>query len=675
MVGPLKTNAIQLNNVGFGLMNAAQDFKHPPGSAKVSKNFLHSTLENGQYHQAETRKYISRLWYTRPATAEVRLLAELRKKDGTRTLLVKIGTVLYSWTTNPATALTSIQTGLNTSKADWAQGFDRLFFTDASNKVYSTASNVFELTTSTRPTTAMTLTETGTANGFGTGAFEYNYTVYSSVEGWESRPRATSTSITKANANQGVRWANPSDGAITGIYDRYRLYRRLQGENAWYLIATINPASGFPYDDTTPDANLSDAALSEIHDNETGLDDFTPPGVFTAMAFYKGRVFGAVEDTLYWSKVGLPFLFRENEIARKRIGDDGDPIVAVKVVNESLVIFKRHSIWVMNGEAEETNFIFFPASRRIGAVQKLCVVPCPGGAIFVSSDFAVYFFDLTEESLRQPISFNQRFSLDVGTAASWCGGYCPVTRKVQLAMYEANASQPTVFYVAIDGFSWGIFESKYIYPTYYGEYLNEISQLKLIFGTEFGLGYQTEANLNADGVPAGTYTGTIASVTDQSDFNVSGSLFTTGIGLVGASITIKVNDGEWETREIYTNTSSNITTTEAFDTTLAVGMQYWIGAMECVLEFNSVRPSKEETRVDELQFSFTPRNQEWFFGLKVNDEETGRFVERSCSTGRCYARIPRRGYTVRPRLHQTGTGLRIDLDEVMFTFTQLRGKR
>lgn len=678
---------VAIAEVGRGVTNARQNHKNPLGEARLSLNFLHGNFEGETYDRAELREYLDRAWLKRTETTRIDLMVELRKDDGTRGRFFKSNSKLYSWSTSPGSLPVEVASGMHanaTQLTDVCQGFDRLFFADVTeNWAYSTTNGLFLLTPSARPTTAMTLTEAGAAVGFGTGIFEYNYTLYSSSEGWETRPRSTSTTITKASADLGVRWTNPADPGLTGIYNRYRLYRRLQGENAWYLIGTY-AASDFTVDgnkvqDDVPDLDLEESALSEIHDNESGLDDYTVPDDFSTIAFYRGRVFGASGDTVWWSKVNLPFLFRESEIARKQIGDDGDPVIALRVINESLVCFKRHSIWILNGDVEESGFTWFPNDKMLGLIGLNAVTLVPGGCMFLANDRSVYYFDLSQDSVRKPISTTVKFTANWTKANFFAAGYDPESRHAQFSFPAAADTNNTETHtVSIDGFAWGRAEYLLIYPQCYTVCHNANAEAKLYFGSHNGYGYQTMCATGADGVNSGTKSGTVNVGTSTTVFSVNYAAFmTTGAGsdaLKGLSASVMIA-GAVETREISSNTATEITVTSAFSATPQAGALVWIGAMSAVLWFHRVKIAVKEARVDDMYFFMDESSTTWKFGATIDNETDRDHYTEDTAQESIHFKVERRCYSMSPFIESFGTSLEMDFGGVEFEPTLIKGDR
>ena len=671
---------VNIDKLDLGLVNELNQMKCPPGSWRSSYNIL------PYQGKAVSRRYLRRAVPQRADTAvtpgdsgnQCNGLIELRKTDGTNRLIGKFGTKLYytgyaDWT--------SISTGLTSNRFDACQGNDRIYLVDGSggtNRFYSTASGLQSLVSSTRPTAAMTLTETGSATGFGTGVSEYNYTLYSNAEGWETRPKATSTTITKANANQGIQFANPSDAGLTGIYDRYRLYRRLQGENAWYLIATINPSSGFPYTDTTPDADLTNAALSEIYDNESGLEDFFVPSASIAIAFFRDRIFIAQDDYVYWSKVNLPFLFRTSDVGRRRIGDDGDQIVRIVVYNESLVVFKTNSIWVMNGDVTEENFTFYPASRSVGSGFYLSEVITPTGIFFIGTDRKIYRFDLTAESLSKPVTDAMDITGYLGSSIA--AGFEPKRRNYVVS----NFSTDVCFAINVDTYAIGplAFTSKSI--RYFALVYNgglEYQGIDLVCGDYDGLTYIMERDYGSGSTTSydGRYENSkvsnshVGSVTSNTLTLISGTFETQGDGLKCLPITIVFADGTSETHKIASNTSTQITITDTWTTTPRHWVdKFYIGGYTLLMWLNRIRPSMVQSRFDTLYFYCKASSSEVKFGATVDEETSRTKYKLSAISNRLRFLYGRRGYTISPFIEAFGTEFDVDLGGIDIDSSEIK---
>lgn len=689
-----KSAMMSITQVGMGLANGRQAFQTKSGEAQLTKNFYHGNLHGGEFNRAETRKYLDKAYRTTPDSAKrVTWLAELRKKDGTRLKFMKSGlkvsggtASMDTWDPDPTVGLIDSYSGFSNSIVpDWCQGFDRIYLADAANWAFSTVNGFFALTPAFLPDGPPVLAESGTVTGFGTGDFEYCYTLYASTEGWESRASTTAT-ITKTVTDDGVTIADPADSHLTGIYNRYRIYRRLQNNFSWYVLGDY-ATSDFPVQDNTPDVLFNDSALSEIHDNETGLTDYQVPPVFSTVAFYRGRLFGAAGETVYWSKPELPFLFKQNEISQKILGDDGDPIIALRVINESLVAFKKHSIWVLNGDTVEEQFVWFPATRNIGAGACQTVVPIPAGCIFLGTDKHIYFFDLSGDSVKTPITHSTKLTIDWTTSTHFCGGYDPVSRHCFLSfstgtVYDQLGStlvNDQTYTIAVDGYAVGTMDYGSIYPSAYGQAMDLSGTIKLVIGSGQSFSFWTETALLGDGVySSNKVTGYITSVQSTTVIYTNATFTDTAV-LVGLCLFIETTTGV-QFYEISANTTGGHITvlggTYSFGSNVQAGQRWWIGAIDAVLWFGLMKGEGDFQAVGDITFYFDKSSTICRFGCStdINNVKTD-YVLAPMTAGKYVFSAKKRAYGLAPFIEAIGTSLSVVFGGVEYNPMPVRGPR
>jgi len=480
-----------------------------PGECQDCKNVYLGAIEGSP--RVETRKRIKRLYATRAANAKILMLAELRAFDGTREVLFKSNGVLYD------SANTSLKTGLSTTAiADICFGNDKAFITDTSNFVVAKDKSVFDLV-KTNGGGSLNPTEAGVASGFGTGA----------------------------------------------QYTQKRIYRRMRDDNSWYLIAAI-PTGSFPYIDTTLETDFLAAALSEVHNNTTGLANMEVPVTAVTCAFFRGRLFLGYKDSVRWSKIDLSFIFKSDGAATKRIGDDGDDTVRIISWNTSLIIFKRYSIWVMNGDVLEDGFTFYPATKTIGLLGRFALAATPQSIVFLGSDGRVWTFDLNQLNM---ISSQISISQTKSSADTFSAGWDRYQDCVYLTTDQAS--------YMIFGKEFGLVEyaMNKVVPSVWGELTNSAGERKLYLGDTQGYIYETETSNSIDGVSSGTTSGTVTSATTSTLTDSSAVFNTTGNGLTGLSLTIGS-----VTYLIVSNTGTVITISGTFSPALAGGESYSIGS-------------------------------------------------------------------------------------------------
>lgn len=177
-----------------------------------------------------------------------------------------------------------------------------------------------------------------------TGDFGYR-TTYVSTYGQESEA-SPETLVTLVNQKGRVTVVASTDPQV----NRTRLYRTTtNGGGVWLFVAEMLTNGG-----TFPDDSLDDDGLG------SQLEEFVndpPPGPFRIVAQWPqtGRMLGvspAQPSVLYYSDIGLGFLKPEAwppENLALVSYDDGDEIVGVHALFDSVIVQKRRSTWRIRG--------------------------------------------------------------------------------------------------------------------------------------------------------------------------------------------------------------------------------------------------------------------------------------------------------------------------------------
>jgi len=490
--------------------------------------------------------------------------------------------VLYTFALTPATALTQLQTGLTNAflpRFATANGF--CYLADSGKNFVTNGSSSWELQAGDQ-TGAFTAASGGSAVGNTAETIKYWYTHVHATTGEESPPSAA-VSVNRT-ADQGVNLTNV-DLDFTAPYTTINIYRTREGSTQPYRVTTGLTAASFPYADTSLDTALS--TVSTVHDS-AGTASIEKPAAAKHCAFHKGRMFFAnmtsLTSRLRWSKPLEPTQWSNATTALFDIHkDDGDVITGIIPFRGSLVIFKDHSIHVLNGDVDETQFVVYEVVHGIGCVAPRTIV-ANEQAIYFLSHCGVYRFDLANL-----VEVSEKIGPDfVGLpystyAASFCAGWEPIERQYVLSVTPSGGTSNTVTHVLnVDTGAWGKIEYGMgkIVPSCYANIENSTDELKLYMGDDDGYGYELNTATGADGVTSGTKTGTVTSGGATTLTDSAAAFRTTGDGLTGLPVTKKaVADGAYETQEILSNTA-NVITVASWTATPAAGDTYWVGAYQ-----------------------------------------------------------------------------------------------
>lgn len=585
----------RVERLGRGRMTDRNASKLPPGSARDSLNLHH----NREDQRAKTRDAIDRVWAARPGNSAVLTLYELIQSDGTSKCVAKVGTALYSFT-YPTPAPSSFLTGMHaTHQAQIASAANRMFIADRAKNYLSdgTSAGTIELQKA-----AVNGTFSGASSGTATGNVAATITYWFTDVApthilMECPPGNTTvsggpgTKITVArSADAGV---NLSGFTYSGDYTRKHIYRNRPGDPQPYYVTSIDSPIN-TIQDLSLDTSLD--TVSTVHD-ENGVPSIEKPEAAQHVTEHRGRAFlanldGATSD-LRWSRI-LEFTQFENyDEARRSIKkNDGTEITGIVSWRGSLVIFKNRSIYVMNGSDDQARFEVQPMVLGVGARAPRSIVATENDILFLSESDGVYAFNLRDGIRRVSMPIDGDFaSLAWSLTDAFCAGYDRVNKQYLISVAPYGVTTNTKTHVLnLDTGAWGRFEfgMGVIKPTCYGEMRNAAGELSLYLGSTNGYAYEMNTSTGADGVTSGTKTGAVTSSADTTHVTVSGATFlNTDDKLKGLSATLVTTAGDVETREIDTNSGTEITVTSAFTVT-RVGSTLYIGAIQAMLHLNRV---------------------------------------------------------------------------------------
>lgn len=660
-----------------------------PGEAKSSINFLH-TVEEG-VPVCKLRGHFKR-YFDSEVGNSVDGLFELRKDVGTdHVKFLKCDENLYTFDSD-GTLSSALLSSLTVGSKFWfTSGFTRAYManTDDGNYV-SDGTTAWALVRAAPSGNLGSLTEAGTATGFGTGVFEYAYSDYDPTNGWESVPVDGFTK-TKASANLGVTITDP--GTYTAQYTKKRIYRRLRGTNQWYLVA--EKATGdFPFNDVLLESDFTDSMLSEVHDNETGLIDMEVPADSPVVIFHKGRLFLTEDSQLRWSKAGLPFIFRSSGVATHDFGDDEDVIVACVSFRNKLIVLKKRSIWLLYGDENEDTFYFEPVTKALGCLGRFTWVLTPTGIVFVGSDYQFWRFDLsTLTRLGGTKGFDLRSYIDITYIGYSHAGWEPVNNIAYFSLASGTGVLGTthnLFAVSVE--SGAISTCDVLQALITGcFYFAEMSQgdqegvdegeRKLFFGDGEGVIFEMERSDGrlADGPTTVGPTNTSGTVTSATSTTLvdSGANFLAEV--IGFRVTVIKPDGTVRTSAIVTARSSTQLTVASWPTAEPqVGDTYHIGAMHALLWLGGIDGGTQvQKRVGLVEFHVQPDSTgDWFIGV-TDDESSDRTVTNALvdvATEPGLASLFANSFVRRtsPFLEAYGTGLAMEVDSIDMEVTPMR---
>lgn len=477
---------IVIDNFGKGLDTTKNPTLIGQGYARISQNLLHNRGDN----RAELRDGISRVYTTAVAAVPIYGFWEFINNSGTTTNILQTNGVAYSFTSSGTTSVDGSHQSTNLPR--FAQALNFWLEADHRDNNYignGTAGYPFQIAA---PTAAPTAPLSGTGI---TGTYIYTYARYSSIT-TELSPGSTQT-VTATPANQTVTFTVTL--TTSEQFDQIQVYRTKNGGTKFYELTKINTGSPATYADTTADASLT--VESTIH-TAAGASNTDRPAAATDVVTHRGRIhwigLSGARSRHRWSQLNS-FSFDSTTDARHDIDvDDGDFLWRGISYDGSLVLFKDHSIWVMNGDVNELSFTWQVASDRhagIGAYCPFTVVPTPIGIIF-QGECGVYLFrpgmpapKLISDAIQDTLE-----GLDYSRRLFFTAGYDHCNRAYLLSVTPNGQTTNTETYCYfIDTGAWGnwVFGDDTYYPSVWGTF-HSSSRLKAYFGSSAGLVYETD---------------------------------------------------------------------------------------------------------------------------------------------------------------------------------------
>lgn len=231
------------------------------------------------------------------------------------------------------------------------------------------------------------------SNGAGaldvSATYQYKVTFYNAALDHESNPSLPIT-VTTGATDDTVTLSNipiSSDPQVT----RRRLYRTQAGGAVWQFLDEIADNTTTVYVDLKADSALGIAV--------TEFANGVPPTA-SMLAIFQGIMFMvavANPSRVYFSTQNRPNAVDSNDF-RDLDPNDGTVITGLKRLYDTLVVFKRNSIWAGVGEDRET-LGFVRQINGIGATCNDGILTVPGKTVLAfPSDNGFYTFNGTNEA-------------------------------------------------------------------------------------------------------------------------------------------------------------------------------------------------------------------------------------------------------------------------------------
>jgi hypothetical protein len=198
-----------------------------------------------------------------------------------------------------------------------------------------------------------------------TGAWIYGYSYKNSVTGHIGTSSQKSNPIVVSAGKQAV---IQGAGSVDPQVDEIVLWRTVQGGSIlFYLDEIPNPAGGvWTYTDTTPDTGLNELIMAPVD----GINDPPPVGL-TALTYHLGRIWGAINNLVYFSTGPDVTAGNGNEAwSASNVFAFPGTVTRLFPTANGLIVFTVSDIFIIQGLGTTTSsFYSAPFLQDIGLVS------------------------------------------------------------------------------------------------------------------------------------------------------------------------------------------------------------------------------------------------------------------------------------------------------------------
>lgn len=437
---------------------------------------------------------------------------------------------------------------------DFAQANNLCFIVNGQQNKKFDGTNVRAVGIAT-PTVLPTLTASASA-GLHNGTYESRYTYYNSNTGQESSASPTSATAAPANKILDHTWTASADAQVTHV----KVYiRNTATMSTFRLVATVAIGS------VTTSTSVADTSLITVGPD---TDENDVPNTLKLVEFHAGRLFGieaANPNLLVYSKLGMIESF-DPTFYEPIADDDGDAVTALKSIsNNILLIFKRRSIWAIEGDNPLT-WVVRPVTYSSGCTSHRSVVEAEGTIYFWSDAGPMALIGTAD-----PVAIGETLisatldDLNPAVFDTVSAAVDPTRQTVLFAVSETTADGDSSTH------NRSLLPYSYRLKRWHSDKWNplDIASLATVDDSEHNPwvyigGYYGQVfkwwSGDTDGVPSGTTSGTVTSATSSTLTCSTATFVTTGGGLIGRYIyAIDQLGTSVQRRRIGSNTATVIT--------------------------------------------------------------------------------------------------------------------
>ncbi len=318
-------------------------------------------------------------------------------------------------------------------------------------------------------------------------------------------------------------------------------------------------------------------------------DNYPPPADTKFIIAHKGRMFALTDRELFWSEIEEPENFNTADNAITVGEDDGETAIGLGLLGEVLVVFKRNAIYALEGDDPQTWQLRL-IDNTVGCVSPASIVYNNNRMFWLSLrgpqmwPIGASLIDITSQLISP--QFDEAH-IDPNDLLSAVGISSPVEEYVGFAVQPSSESANTIiipFHSKLERWmatEWRIVDVRSA-CTIVDSNGRQFPMIADNTGYIYKLGIET-----ADGLPAGQAgTGTVTSSGSATLTNLSAAWTTNA--LAGRYVyTWGTANGvrQAQRRRIVSNTATQLTVSDAWDTNPSLGDHYSVGGI--LLDFRT----------------------------------------------------------------------------------------
>ena len=579
-------------NGNLGVKQGTALTKMPIGSLIAAQN-MYLDKKGGKYMRGGYRPL-----FALPINDECRQLHEYLQMSGTQLIMAYANTVIYQWN---GAAVTSVKTGCAVD-TDWAfcNFKDRCLGVNGADS-FDYNGTSFSKISLTNPSAHIGLAIHANPASTMDGHYSYMITFWDSARSAESEPYSPLTAVTGCVIDVGaagvndVTLGNFPAVAAGETATHYRVYRRwiendagVAQETEWTRIAELVYAT---YVGTTwVDASNPVGTVNVYYD--TGAIDVgnTAPANSKIILEFNNRILMVSETDptlMIYSRKNCSHAFptaNYHTFGNK----DGYRIIRVEKNGNSIVVHKKNSVWIIDGDPASTN------PRRLngrGTCDRYASCADVDGNIYRLSPDGHYKLSPTEydaEDLRD--TFIGGDIADEEAAINWAAtSYVrmfSIVKDAQTLIYTVFPNTPDVSskVLAFD-FMTGQWMPQYVNTDIYSvtKMRGSAGDQEVIFGDGYGKVWRWDVGI-ADGALGGPddLNGTASSfgLNTLTDNSKVGPLAWTVNAFVGCVVELFSGSAGHQRRRIVSNTANTLTVAPNWTGTPSVGCDYAVAAID-----------------------------------------------------------------------------------------------